>query len=319
MKKILDSKTILFIAPIFYGYEKIIASKLEELGAFVIYYPERKNDIKYKYVNNFKNEMLGEYQENHYSRIYESVKNTRIDYLFIIRGYLMPKSFIQKIRSQYPNAILIMHQWDSMKNYNYETSINLFDKTFSFDPADCNTYPMLQYLPNFYLPEYAYLKNNRKKNIYDISFIGWANEDRVRILEKISSQLPQKNIFQYCYTPFGRHFMNILRRKSYQKIKTKLLSLSEACKIIHQSFSILDITDINQTGYTYRSIDAIAAGKKLITTNPFIQYEKFYDARNILIIDRNNPNIDSGFFETPFVETDIKNYSLDNWIQKIFV
>jgi hypothetical protein len=141
----------------------------------------------------------------------------------------------------------------------------------------------------------------------------------VRILEKISSQLPQKNIFQYCYTPFGRHFMNILRRKSYQKIKTKLLSLSEACKIIHQSFSILDITDINQTGYTYRSIDAIAAGKKLITTNPFIQYEKFYDARNILIIDRNNPNIDSGFFETPFVETDIKNYSLDNWIQKIFV
>lgn len=316
MNLTLENKTVLFIAPEFYGYEKTIASKMRELGASVIYYPERENSIKYKYVNNFKNANLIKYQEDYYLHLYEKIKKIKIDYLFVIRGFLMPVRFVEKIRSLSSNTKLIMHQWDSMRNNKYEKCIDVFDKVFSFDIEDCQKNSKLTYLPNFYLP--AYLKKNNSKIKYDICFIGWAYDDRLKILKEISSRLKEKKIFQYSYIPPSRYLLNILKRAPLKPTKLKSISLSKVCEIIQQSFSVLDITDINQTGYTFRTIDAMAAGRKLITTNPFVQYEKFYDKQNILIIDRNNPTINSEFFETPFVHINIQEYSLDNWIKKIF-
>jgi hypothetical protein len=316
MKRELENKTILFISPQFYGYEKIISAKMKQLGGSVMYYPERENGIEYKFINNFRNRNLISYQEKYYLDIYKKIKGLQIDFVFIIRGYLMPLSFIEKLRGNYPHATLIMHQWDSMVNNNYKKYFGFFDKFFSFDPEDCKQYA-LKYLPNFYLPQYV-SEENKKKIKYDISFIGWAYEDRMRILEKISSQISEKIFFKYCYMPPIRHLLNILKGRPAQGIKTKPLLLSEVCNIIQQSAIILDITDKNQTGYPFRAIDAMAAGKRLITTNPFIQHEEFYDPRNILIIDRDHPNIDPRFFETPFVRIDIKNYSLDSWMKKIF-
>jgi len=316
MKSELENKTILFISPQFYGYEKIIVSKMEQLGASVIYYPERENGIRYKLVNNFGAGNLTSYQENYYLNIYKKTRRIEFDFIFIIRGYLITEDFIKKMRLRYPGATFIMHQWDSIVNNNYKKYIGLFDKFFSFDPEDCKRCS-LKYLPNFYLPEYV-SQEGIKEIKYDISFIGWAYDDRMKLLEEVSAQIPAKFFFKYCYMPPGRYLINMVKGKAHREIKTKSLSLSEVRDIVRQSAIILDITDKNQTGYTFRAIDAIAAGKKLITTNPYIQFEEFYNNQNISIIDRDDPQIDGKFFEMPFVEVDIRCYSLDSWIKKIF-
>jgi len=62
----------------------------------------------------------------------------------------------------------------------------------------------------------------------------------------------------------------------------------------------------------------MAACKKLITTNSFIKQEKFYHPDNIIIIDENNPEIDPDFFEKPFKQINVEEYSLDNWVKTIF-
>jgi hypothetical protein len=315
-KKILENKKILFIAPIFYGYEKVISEQLKKEGASVIFYPEREDGISYKLVSNFRKNNLKQFQEKYYTNIFNEIKGTKIDYLFVIRGFLMPLSFIEKMKSCFPKALLIMHQWDSMRNNNYEKYIGQFDKFFSFDPIDCKNYPSLIYLPNFFLPDYA--DSVKRKIIYDLSFIGWAYEERIKIVNKITRQLKGKKIFVYSYLPLLTHIKNIFRGVLLKEAKILPIPLNDVLKVVQQSFCVLDIADSAQTGYTYRSIDAIAAGKKLITTNTYIKQEKFYNERNVMIIDRSNPQINLDFFETAFVKINIEDYSLDKWIKNIF-
>jgi hypothetical protein len=307
---------VLFIAPEFYGYEKIISDKIIEYGASVLFYPERKNSFSYKLAANLTRDSLIKYQNKYYQEIYDAIKDLQIDYFFVIRGFLMPVEFIKNMRMSFPGATFIMHQWDSIKNHNYKRFLNEFDKIFSFDPVDCINYPTLQYLPNFYFPEFATLSN--KKIIYDISFIGWAYKRRLDIIKKLTAQLPGTSFFNYLYIPFSAYLKELLKGSYLHNVKFTPVSFTEVIRIVQQSFCVLDIPDENQTGYTYRAIDAMAAGKKLITTNSNIQNEKFYNENNILIIDNHHPDIEIDFFEKPFVPVNIEEYSLSNWIKKIF-
>ena len=319
MAESIRNKTILFISPQFYGYEKIITDKFREAGASVIYYPEREDNIAYKVINNLSPAKLAAYQESYYLRLYTKIAKQHIDYLLVIRGFLMQEVFISKMRVRYPAARFIMHQWDSLINYNYEYLMDSFDKVFSFDPKDCKEHSKLKYLPNFYLPQYSEVNNKiNTQPIYDISFTGWAYDNRIKLINELKRQLPQKKIYNYSYLPLGRYIINLIKGKRLKDIKTKSIPLSAVLKIVENSYSVLDIPDARQTGYTFRTIDAMAACKKLITTNPFIKQEKFYHPDNIIIIDENNPEIDPDFFEKPFKQINVEEYSLDNWVKTIF-
>ena len=71
-----------------------------------------------------------------------------------------------------------------------------------------------------------------------------------------------------------------------------------------------------------RSIEALGAGKKLVTTNKSIVDEDFYNSQNIHILDREGLlEIPVGFFDVPFqaVPEDIYyKYSISGWIDEIF-
>lgn len=312
----LINKTVLFISPVFYGYEKLICTELKGQGATVIFYPERNNDLQYKFFSNFKKGKLAEHQKRYYLSVFNKVKKLNIDYVFIIRGFLMPLEFITAIRNTFPNAYLIMHQWDSMNNNNYKKFLHVFDSIFSFDPIDCSNYPILKYLPNFYHPQYADQSNST--SLYDLSFIGWGYLERINFITKIKKQLPQLIFFYYLYIPFTTYIKNLLKRTYLKSIKFITLSPQKVVEIIKQSKCVLDIPDDQQAGYTFRTIDAMAAHKKLITTNKFIKHESFYNENNILIINKTEPAIDNTFFKKPFADVDISEYSLSNWIKKIF-
>ncbi len=85
---------------------------------------------------------------------------------------------------------------------------------------------------------------------------------------------------------------------------------------------ILDLPHPLQNGLTMRTIEAIGANKKLITTNEDIKNYDFYDEDNICILDKENITIEKDFFEKPYkkISKDIKNkYSLDSWIEDVFI
>ncbi|MNL77208.1 hypothetical protein D3C87_2033370 [compost metagenome] len=66
-----------------------------------------------------------------------------------------------------------------------------------------------------------------------------------------------------------------------------------------------------------RTIETIGSGKKLITTNPFIAHEFFYDPKMIQIIDRKKVVIDNNFFSCKENYKNIEKLEISNWIENL--
>ena len=101
----------------------------------------------------------------------------------------------------------------------------------------------------------------------------------------------------------------------------KMLSAEETSGYMERARVSLDVEGPGQTGLTMRTIEVLGAKRKLITTNKTIKQYNFYDERNILIVDRNNPKIDLEFIREPFSEIDTviyEQYSLEAWIDELF-
>ena len=69
-----------------------------------------------------------------------------------------------------------------------------------------------------------------------------------------------------------------------------------------------------------RTIEMIGMNKKIITTNQTIKEYDFYNPNNICVIDRNNININTNFFDAqyePLSDQIYIKYSLEQWIKDI--
>ena len=75
----LKNKKILFIAPIFYDYHKIIKSELESFGAKVYAFAERDHSYKFTVISNFFPSRLNKLQEKHNADILTNTKDVAFD------------------------------------------------------------------------------------------------------------------------------------------------------------------------------------------------------------------------------------------------
>ena len=69
-----------------------------------------------------------------------------------------------------------------------------------------------------------------------------------------------------------------------------------------------------------RTIEILGLKRKFITTNKDIVNYDFYNPNNIMVIDREQPQIDFNFFDLPYEELDdnlYNKYSLKNWILEV--
>ena len=76
-----------------------------------------------------------------------------------------------------------------------------------------------------------------------------------------------------------------------------------------------------QKGLTLRVFEAIGAGKKLITTNQYIQNYSFYNPNNIYIINRENIKLEEAFFQNEYQDIPFDLYqksSIEGWLNCLF-
>jgi hypothetical protein len=70
-----------------------------------------------------------------------------------------------------------------------------------------------------------------------------------------------------------------------------------------------------------RTFEVLGKKRKLITTNRSIKNYDFYNASNILVIDRSCPVIDKKFINVdyqPLPANIYYKYSIDGWLEDIF-
>lgn len=325
----LKGKKVLYISPRFFGYENKIKEELEKLYAIVDFFDDRPaNDFITKVFIRLKfKSLISKKIDIYYENIYSFIAKKKYDFVFVISPETLDYKKLTKIKENQKKAQFILYMWDSFENKNSFNTIELFDNVFSFDIRDVENYN-LNFLPLFYCNDYK--KQCKSINYkYELSFIATAHSDRYKIATKIKKILLKKNlkIYYFFYLPsiliylvrkifIKKYYYGNLSEFSFTSIPQK-----EIIDIFKSSKVILDINHPKQYGLTMRTIECIGSQKKLITTNKNIMSYDFYNSNNILVIDRNNINIDLTFFKKGYEELPdsvYRKYSLNSWLKNIF-
>jgi len=312
--------------PKFFDYENEIRVELERQGAIVDWMPDRPfNAPTLRALTTINPNWALPFADSYYQRLLISFGSTAYSKIFVINGQTLSYKFLSKLRSSYPTAEFILYMWDSIKNRpNIVKNLSFFDKAFSFE-AEINKDYGLHHRPLFFSPGFKPSTNSLN---YQLSFIGTAHSDRYQVISRVKEILPKGiNIYLYLYLQapwvFNTYKLCKPNFKSAKRSDFNFQSLDKATVqlIFSKSFAILDIEHPHQTGLTMRSLEALGAHKKLVTTNQGIKSYDFYNSNNICIIDRKKPLIPKSFFNEKFIPPSsviYESYSLRGWLSEIF-
>ncbi len=319
----LSDKKILFLGIGFYDYEDAIQKELEELGANVTYFSDKfpsEKSLIFKIFANLTSLNIDSIRKRYYAGILRRVKNDAFDYVLVIKGELLPETFISTLRVKLKKAHFIMYQWDAL--IRVPTAINqftYFDKVFSFDRVDCLNYSELNFRPLFYR-EQSTADNLAIK--FDISFVGLQHSNRLAFIKKLSSwcDTNKLNYFFYLTTGIYSYFKKLFSGEG-TFLHINKISYKRVTEIFMSSKSILDLPNPLQVGLTMRTIEAVGFKKKIITTNQDIVNYDFYNKNNILVINDDFSGINKDFINSeysPIPGSVLNKYSLRSWVSDVF-
>ena len=235
---------------------------------------------------------------------------------------------IQKLKDTFPNAYFVLYFPDSVRNNpSAKQIIPLFDDCYTFDKDDTKEFG-IRFLPLFYSDNMRAVADASVKKKYDLFFVGTVHSDRYNFIKRIVNQYESKGLkaFTWFYFPSRVLYYKMMlensevRKAPKTDFKVTTISAKKMADLLASSSVVLDIQHPKQTGLTMRTIETLGAKKKLITTNEQIKDYDFYNPRNILVVDRNNPIIPDEFMSTPYVEIpqDIyEKYYIDKWCETL--
>ncbi|SNR14904.1 lipopolysaccharide biosynthesis protein [Tenacibaculum jejuense] len=324
-----NNKKILFFSVKLFSIENKIENKLSSLGAIVDYYDERpSNSILVKGLIRLKRDLYKRRIDNYYRKILYEIKDKEYDFLFLIKGEVIPEFFLKKFCESNPSAKRIFYTWDSFNNNNNSKKIlKYFQSKITFDSYDAKQFG-LDLQPLFFFDSFKGIKkiNNFKHHLL---FIGTAHSDRYILANKIVDWCNDKELSSYTFFYlqgrivyfFKRIFDSTFKYFDYKKLSFKSLTEQDIIDLYKDSNVILDINHPSQKGLTMRTLEAVGARKKIITTNPEIKKYIFYNENNILVIDRNNIVLNEDFFTGPYQDIPEQIYdalSIEGWLKSIF-
>lgn len=308
----------------FYGYEYRIKAEIERQGHQVdLVYDIEKLSFPKKVIAKVKGSRRAidlKYQISLLNTISDNY-----DIVFVIVGRFLQPEFLDSIKQKNPNAKLILYLWDDvLRVENFKLVYSKYDKIFSFDPVDCEKYGF-EFLPLFYCND-CKISNCEKE--YDIYSSLWNHSDRLKIVKQIVTDYPDYLFNFYVFFVLKRNYVktkihNLFSKDPLSKYyHIHRMSYADNIKNMLKSKSMLDIQHPTQKGLTMRTLETIGCAVKLITTNTEVKKYDFYNPNNILVIDRNTPEIPSTFLKTPYecLRDDVYyKYSLENWVKTIFI
>ncbi len=266
----LRGRKILFIGIGFYDYENNIKTVLESHGAQVNYVCSVVNTLVSRIARRMGLAKLScKIQNKKRLEIFSQAPKDN-DIVFAIKGEQLNRIDLEIIKQNNPDAEFKLYLWDSVIRHN---NLNLlhkyFTKVWSFDRIDCQNDTRLQFRPLYYREE---PKNQEK--VYDISFIGWMHSDRLEIARNLKAQLQKQNKPYYLklyIAPFSYFIQRFLKRTLTKEdkdlISTVRIPYSEFQRVTNSSKIVLDIAHPLQSGLTMRTIEALAAGCHILTSN----------------------------------------------------
>jgi hypothetical protein len=302
----MTAEKVLLICPVFFNYEKRIKQALENQGYNVTMWSDRASTHSiYKvclrllpYITSFLSEYF-------FNKKLQALQKNNYDNIIVIKGEALSVNLLKKMLTTIPHKDNYYYLWDSIKNTNHAVEkAQLFEQVGTFDPFDAKAQNWI-YRPLF-ASNISFAANEAQRNQWDLCFAGTVHSDRLQVIQKIKNKLSFDVKF-YCFAYVPSKLMLYIQKCAYSvyrnfdkaQLTTKSLPYDEVLEKFNHSKAIIDIEHPSQRGLTMRSIEVLLANKKLITTNRFILSSDLYHPDSVLVIDRENPIIDTGFLNSP--------------------
>lgn len=341
----IKGKKILLLMPTFFNYQQLLIEELESKGAIVDFVENKQLALDFVSPTcklRFIRKILFSIFDLKWNYIKSRINlQKKYDIFLCVNGFSFDKKIISSLKSVNPDIKTILYLWDSTSMYDWGHIVSLFDTSFTFDPLDAQKLG-IKYLANFY-PKNINCDNLESNN--SIFFVGTQHSDRYYVIKSIleKNSISTNNIKllikykHFLHNKLVYRFMKNLGSsyaKSYsinyelveKVIKDDFLIYDsirqdEILSMMQNSCCVLDIQAPTQVGLPHQMIMALAMGKKIITVNGWIKNYDFYDSKQILIIDRNNPIITNSFIFSNFnvleIHKSIKKSRIDNWVNEI--
>jgi len=327
----MSKQLVLFISPAFFGYEISIKNAIEENGYEVDYFDERpSNSALMKALVRTQKKAMDVLISRYFNEITEKIKAKKYDYFLLIKGEVIPESFILNFRINNPMAKLIYYTYDATNN-NSLNGIRIqefFDKCYSIDFVDVEKNAHLKLKHLFYSKEFKLQpEDNTNTRTYDISFVGTLHSNRYKVMKYTFEKF--ENSFLFLYSPAKWWFLyNKIFNKDYKEIKWssvsfKKINLKQVASIFKASGSVLDVQRYGQAGLTMRTFEVLASGAVLITTNSRIVDADFYDENRIVIIkdeitQEKVNEIKYKILNKNKLSNSFEKYFVNNWVKEFF-
>lgn len=319
-------KSVLFMAPKFFGYERDIYDELVRRGAKVDMLLDRPFSTPLMTaLTRFVPGLIIPAADRLYFQQLAGFGTEDYDLIFVVNGQTLSSKVLAHLKARHPKAQYVLYMWDSVRNRRAALDhLPWFDRAFTFDRKDALEHPM-QLRPLFYSKGFEAPSSGEA--FYDVSFIGTAHSDRAKIVTDVEASLPasaKRYWYLYLQAPwvftvrklFSRSFRSI-RREQFRFVP---LAKTDVKRVLAGSNVILDIEHPKQVGLTIRTLETFGANKKLATTNAEITLYDFYNPANVCVLDRSDARIPAEFLATRYELPSAKlyhKYSLAGWVDEI--
>lgn len=211
---------------------------------------------------------------------------------------------------------LIFCYRNSLKNIRRDVKPNIIKslnyELWSYCLDDCKGNPEIRYT-NQMLDIHRFKDKQLLKSniIFDVIFIGVAKgrNKKIRWLKEKIEAMGLKTFF---------YVTGFTELEGNKCIGNTRMPYDQYIKLVYQSRVILDIVGTENYGLTYRPLEALFSGKKLLTNYEEIQEYDFYNKNNIFIYQDSLDGL-GDFLKQPFIKIDesiINNYTIEAWIKR---
>lgn len=310
----------LFIACDYYSYTDCIEAEMRAQGHDVLRLPIEPRGGRNKALRRFASARHRKSLDAYHRGWLASIEGQRFDYVVFLQVHQFSLENLAALRQAQPDACFILYNWDSLKTHDYRAHLLWFDKAATFDPVDAAELGIM-YLPLFALPQFYDVPAARLAVDYDIYFVGsvhsLARYDAVKLLsDYCAAKGLRLKLYLHCSPP--RMFQLLRQGKWLPGMTLRSIGVDGILDMMRRSTAVFDFASHAQSGLTMRVFENLAAGMKLVATNPGIAKEPFYSPERIMLL----PDLDFSGVDS-FVRMPIENprtfeeYSLSNWIRNL--
>jgi hypothetical protein len=320
------SKRVLLIAPRVFGYDEDIRREIEQRGYAVDLLPDRPFRSSLMVATaKLRPELTLIYTDYLYKRLLESFGAPHYETILVVNAQTVSSNVLRLLRASYPRARFVLYMWDSIENRPMVLSkLGQFDRAYSFDPESARKYGMVL-RPLFFSKSFEEMPTADID--FDLSFVGTIHTDRYAVIDRLRRQLPHgARTYWYMYLQarwvyyWFRAVKPSMSRTTSSEFHFVPLSREGLRLTFARSRAVLDIEHPLQRGLTMRTLEALGARRKLVTTNAQIRDYDFFSSTNVCVIDRERPLVPSEFFESAFEDIPLdmyRRYTLAGWVDEV--